>query len=111
VRRGHRGALDHGVPDDVVLRTINDPQVVMVSRNGNWVFYRTGTIVITPRGNPEIVHTAFGNGGLVPQRRLADIRALYPNQDIELRQPEPAIKLDEYIAQQTGDFSVFKLWP
>jgi hypothetical protein len=99
------------VPDNIVLRTINYPQVVLVSRNGNWVFYRTGTIVITPRGNTQIIHTAFGSGGQVPQRRLADIRALYPNENIELRQPEPPVRLDDWIAQQTGDFSVFKIWP
>jgi hypothetical protein len=109
--RQHRGELDHGVPDDTVLRTINDPQVILVARNSNWVFYRNGTIVITPRQNVEYVMTAYGTGGRIPQRRLSDIQALYPGTDLRQGDPEPPIKLNDWIAQQTGPFSVFKIWP
>ena len=57
--RQHRGALDHGVPDEIVLRAINNPQRILVARNGNWIFYRNGTIVVTPRNNPGFINTAL----------------------------------------------------
>ncbi len=109
--RQHRGALDHGVPDATVLRTINDPQVIMIAKNGNWVFYRNGTIAVTPRGEPGFVRTAFGRGGTVPQRRLADVQAIYPEAGLRVGSPEPPIRLDLWKSQQTGDFAVITIWP
>ena len=111
VARGHAGALDHRVPDDIVIETINNPQVVLATRNGNWVFYRTGTIVVTPANNTQFIHTAFGNGGFVPQRRLADLRILYNQPTLRAGDPERAVSLDDWIAQQAGDFAAVKVWP
>ena len=109
--RAHRGALDHGVPDNIVLRTVNNPQNIMVSSNGSWVFYSTGTIVITPRGNPAFVNTAFGLGGHIPQRQLALIRRLNPGTILNIGDPEPPVRLSTWIRQQLGDFAVFRIWP
>jgi hypothetical protein len=109
--RAHRGAEDHGVSDEIVIHTINEPQVVLVAKNGNWVYYRNGTVVITPRGNVEYITTAYGSGGRIPQRRLADVQALYPEATFRQGDLEPPIKLDDWISQQSGPFSVFKIWP
>jgi hypothetical protein len=112
--REHRGAEDHGVPDAIVLRTINDPQVIMLSRNGNWVFYRNGTIVVTPRGEPGIVRTAYGRGGTVPGRRVADVQALYPEAGLRVGSPEPPVRLETWKPQQEAsrkDFAVKTIWP
>jgi hypothetical protein len=107
----HRGAEGHGVPDEVILRTVNNPQKIFVARNGNWVFFRNGTIVVTPRGNPSFINTAYGRGAHVPQRRVADIRALHNDPTIRAGDPEPAVVLAEWVGQQFGDFAVFSIWP
>jgi len=109
--RAHRGALDHGVPDDIVISTVNDAQVVLVSKNGNWVFYKNGTVVVTRAAQPDDVLTAFGRGGSIPQRRLEDLRRLHGRPELGLGDPEPPVRLADYIAQQSGDFQVVKVWP
>jgi hypothetical protein len=114
--REHRGAEDHGVPDATVIATVNDPQAVLLSRNGNWIFYRQGTIVVTKAGKPDSIRTAFGSGGFVPQRHVADMQRLYPTdaegQPITWRvgDAELPIKLDIWVSQQT-EIPVFKVWP
>jgi len=73
-------ASSHGVPTDVILETINNPDVTGLSANGSWVFYRRGTIVFTRPGDVNSVTTAYGRGGRVPARRVTDMNQLYPNQ-------------------------------
>ncbi|RYZ03507.1 MAG: DUF4157 domain-containing protein [Myxococcales bacterium] len=109
--RQHAGALDHGVPDAIVLRTINSPQNIFVSRNGNWLFYKNGTVVVTPRGRPAFIRTAYGRGGRIPQRRLADVRDLQGTPEARAGDAEPPVRLGEWLAQQLGDFAVFQIWP
>lgn len=109
--QGHRGATGHGVPDPIIINTVNNPQFVLVARNGNWVFFRNGTIVVTPQGNPSFINTAFGRGARVPQRRLADLRALHPELDLQIGSPEPPVNLNVWMSQQSGPFSVFRIWP
>jgi hypothetical protein len=121
IQRDHRGDEDHRVSDEIILQTLNEPQVILLSRNGNWVFYRTGTIVVTrpgvivtPRGGGAPytrVHTAFGAGGRVPQRRLAMLRALYDNPNLKIDDEEKPVDLDRFIELAGGAFSVFKIWP
>jgi hypothetical protein len=108
---GHRGAESHDVPNEVVLQTINNPQKVFVARNGNWIFYRNGTIVVTQGGNLSSYITAFGRGGKVPQRRVGDIRRLYNDPNVKAGDSELPIRLAEWMAQQLGDFQVFPVWP
>lgn len=64
------GGASHGVPADTMIKTINDPQVILLAANGNWVFYRTGTIVITEAGDVDAVQTAFGRGAKLPERHV-----------------------------------------
>jgi hypothetical protein len=121
IERDHRGDEDHRVSDDIVLETINEPQAILLSRNGNWVFYRKGTIavtrpgvIVTPRrgGDPFTrVHTAFGTCGRVPQRRLAMLRELYNNPNLKIDDEEKPVDLDRFIELAGGAFSVFKIWP
>ena len=46
-----------------------------------------------------------------PGRRLEDLRGLFGNPNLHVRDPEPPIKLGEWIAQQTGVFRIFRIWP
>ncbi len=110
---GHRGAESHQVPEPIVLSTINDPQAVMLSENGNWIFYRDGTIVVTKAESPGIVQTAFGRGGKIPTRYRNQIGEIYGDETLSVGSPEPAIKLDAWIAEQRGGNSIgaVKVWP
>lgn len=115
--RQHTGAQDHfrGGGDAVILRTINSPQCVFHNPVlDKCVFYRNGTIVITPRNNLSHINTAYGRGGRVPHRGpdyLANLRRLYNNPTLQVGDPEPAVRLSIWIRQQTGRNSVFPIWP
>lgn len=90
--------------------TVTNPEVVMVAENGNWVFYKNGSIVVTARGAPTQVQTAFGKGAIVPQRQLRTIREANPGQQIRQGDPEPPVNLDDWIAKNRGGFRVFRVF-
>jgi hypothetical protein len=119
--QGHYGKDSHFDMSDpkalaTILKTINDPQAVLLAKNGNWAFYKNGTVVVTPKGNPSYVSTAFGSGAKVPKRRLDDLRKLYPKggpggKELQIGDPEPPVRLGDLIDQSSGIFELFIIWP
>lgn len=116
---GHTPLESHRVDEARMARTINEPEVILLSANGNWVFYRNGTIVMTRAGRPNDVMTAFGTGGTVPPRHVHMFNQLYPGGPPGIsparpwapRDPEPPVDWRAWMREQTGKFSVRRLWP
>jgi hypothetical protein len=99
----HRGAQTHGVDDLIVLETVNDPQAILVSANGNWVFYRDGTIVITRAQRPEYVFTAFGRGGKIPRRHSPNLDAIFGDYPVRpAADPSPRLNVPEEWERHLG---------
>jgi len=105
----HHGNASHKVPLETMAKTINDPQVILLAKNGNLVFYKNGTIVITKGGDITQIQTSFGRGGTIPARHTGPGK-LYPAGSAG--QPETPIKLTKFIESNSGtDFAVHKIWP
>ncbi len=105
----HLGTTSHQVPKSSMARVINDSQVVMTASNGNLIFFKNGTVVITSSSNIADVKTAFGRGGFIPSRHVGPGK-LYPAGSTGL--PEPPIILKDFIKQQAiSGNPVVKIWP
>jgi hypothetical protein len=110
-------ASSHGVPADVIRETINNPEVMGLSANGGWVFYRRGTMVFTRPGDVNSVMTAYGRGGRVPERRVDFMNQHYRGQGPheggrwEAGDPEPASSWLQFQAKETSaKFRFFRIW-
>ena len=111
----HRGAgshfdLSNPAEVDIILNTINDPQAILVARNGSWIFWRNGTVVVTERGAPNVMRTAYGRGAHIPGRRINQVRETNPTKNVG--DPEEPVALDD-LFDETGSsaFDAFKIWP
>ena len=98
VRPDHRGAESHFALNDpnamsVVVKTVNEPQAVLISGNGNWVFWRAGTVVVTRPGRPQVMLTAYGRGARIPPRWIKAVQANNP--DARVGDPEPPVSLKQ----------------
>jgi hypothetical protein len=111
----HRGANSHfDLSDpakiDIIVSTINDPQAILVSKNGSWTFWKNGTVVVTERGAVNAMRTAYGRGGRIPPRDIA--RARLVNPAARVGDPEAPVPLDALLdADVRADFQAFKIWP
>jgi hypothetical protein len=93
----HRGAESHFDLTNpnamaVVAKTVNEPQAVLISGHGNWVFWRTGTVVVTPPGRPNVLITAYGRGGRIPPRYIRRVQANNPNARVGDAEPPVSLK-------------------
>ena len=111
----HRGAGSHfdltnPAEVEIILHTINDPQAILVSRNGSWIFFGNGRVVVTERGAANVVRTAYGRGAHVPGRRINQVRQADPTKRVG--DPEDPVSLKELL-ENTGapDFDAFTIWP
>jgi hypothetical protein len=111
----HRGANSHfDLSDpakiDIIVSTINEPQAILVSRNGSWTFYKNGTVVVTERGAVNAMRTAYGRGGRIPPRDIA--RARMVNPAAKVGDPEAPVPLEALLDPEVrADFQAFKIWP
>ena len=109
VNTKHLGTTSHQVPNELIARVINKPQVVLVSKSGNLIFFKNGTIVITSSSDITKIKTAFGTGGIVPSRH-AGTGKLYPSGSTGTI--EDAVNLKKFIADSKGGIhEVVKIWP
>jgi hypothetical protein len=98
VKSDHRGAESHFALNDpnamsVVVKTVNEPQAVLISGKGNWVFWRAGTVVVTRPGRPQVMLTAYGRGARIPPRWIKAIQANNP--DARVGDPERPVSLKQ----------------
>jgi hypothetical protein len=110
--RGEGSDFDLNDPQAVkiIVDTINEPQVILVARNGAWVFYKGGTVVVTQRGAPNVLRTAYGRGGRVTSRTIAKVRVTNPK--ARVGDPEAPVKIDDLVDRDARrDFDVVKIWP
>ncbi len=106
---GHSGTTSHQVPNNVIADVINNPQVVFVSKNGNLVFFKRGTIVITKLNDVSEVATAFGRGGRIPSRHVEPDKRFPAG---STGAPEPPVVLKDYIAEVSNSpYPVARIWP